>query len=259
MKIWRGYIVTFAALVMVTVAVYWQGEKCDAEANRCISNFNTPGEANQSNPQNGAVQTCRDSESYFCRVLGPANLPNVYLVLIGFGGIIAAFRTLKILKLQTQTTQDSVQNSIDSERAWIEIALAPAIYRHDTDGDEDPYSAYSVQIKNHGKTIGQIEGFQFGSDTTAGKFAMELMSPMKKTFNGLLGSGEARHLTELNFSELCREWDNVLSSDKKGIIRIAIEYRDVIKNSELHRTAVAYAWNPIMEEPERLPEYDIYD
>ena len=65
------------------------------------------------------IQACRESQGYFCRVLAPANIPNVLLVLAGFLGIFAAFGTLKAIQEQTEATKRSVELQEVLNQQWL--------------------------------------------------------------------------------------------------------------------------------------------
>ncbi|MGB8524355.1 MAG: hypothetical protein WCD43_15430, partial [Candidatus Acidiferrales bacterium] len=128
---WRSIAVTATIVVIIVVAIgIWQAKTCEARANECISNPVMSGEPNKPAPPVEAIQACRESQGYFCRMLAPANFPNILLVLAGFLGIFAAFSTLKILERQTQATEDaakaakaSADTLIASERGFLKADL----------------------------------------------------------------------------------------------------------------------------------------
>lgn len=157
MKGWRRYIVASVIVTIVGIALYWQGERCDAKANECASKLALSGEANKTTSPNEAIQSCRESQSYFCRIVAPANIPNVFLVLIGMAGIIVAIGSLDILERQTKATQDSVETLINVERAWILVNTAKIANElgmiHMGD---DPYYTVLIHFKNYGRTLGRI-------------------------------------------------------------------------------------------------------
>ncbi|MGA8367224.1 MAG: hypothetical protein ACLQMT_09805 [Candidatus Acidiferrales bacterium] len=64
--------------------------------------------ANQKQSQDQTSRACTHANTYLCRVLTPASLPTIYLVLIGIGGIAVAIGTLEILERQTKAIEDTV-------------------------------------------------------------------------------------------------------------------------------------------------------
>src|SRR5271163_4681354 len=122
MKKWHCYILTTAVIVAVAIPIYWEAQTCEARANQCISSFMAARKLNQANPPIEAIQACRESQCYFCRVLAPANLPNVVLCLVGVGAVLAALFTLGAIKRQSDAT-------IRSERAYIIAELVPICFR----------------------------------------------------------------------------------------------------------------------------------
>jgi hypothetical protein len=55
----------------------------------------------------------------------PANIPNWILALVGVGGIGAALRTLKIIKLQADLMKEQSELMVEKERAKLRIDLKP--------------------------------------------------------------------------------------------------------------------------------------
>ena len=110
-KWWVGGI--FILLIFVFTLMVWRAEK---SGGACY--------------ETGSVQTSTNSESYFCRLIAPANLPNIYLVLIGFGGILAAIYTLEVIsqqarsmRYQTKIIRRSLDAQVASERAWVMVDI----------------------------------------------------------------------------------------------------------------------------------------
>jgi hypothetical protein len=119
---------------------------------------------------------------YLARLFSPENIPNIALVIVGVVGIIVAIRTLDDLKTQTAIASKAAdaalrnaQAVINAELAWIVVELHP-LARRDHDGqwiDENggrlttedivagKHTAYSLRIKNMGRTPAQILSYQF--------------------------------------------------------------------------------------------------
>lgn len=79
-------------------------------------------------PQQQADTSASNSENYLCRLTAPANLPNIYLVLVGIGGIFVAIGTLDILKRQTdaierqtKAVEDSITLQKTLKRQWVNL------------------------------------------------------------------------------------------------------------------------------------------
>jgi len=126
--------------------------------------------------------TANEPPSYISRLLSPENLPNIALVVVGILGIITAVCTLIIIKKQTEAAVKaanaalmSAQVVINAERAWIVVEMHP-VYRRDEHGywfSEDgvqlttkeilagEHLAYSLRIRNVGRTPAQILSYQF--------------------------------------------------------------------------------------------------
>lgn len=119
MKKWGWLIATSIAAIAVAVVIYWEAKACEAAANKCIASFAVSGKPNQAAPPNEAIHSCRESQGYLCRVVAPANLPNIGLFFIGLGAVWAALFTLGAVRSQTDAL-------IRSERAWIMVELSPA-------------------------------------------------------------------------------------------------------------------------------------
>jgi hypothetical protein len=101
MRKWHWQIVASAAVIAVAIVIYWKAETCEARASNCISSFVASSKSHQATPPNEAIQACRESQGYFCRILAPANIPNIGLFFIGVGAVWAALSTLKAIEAQT--------------------------------------------------------------------------------------------------------------------------------------------------------------
>src|SRR5579863_5361704 len=62
-----------------------------------------------------------EPESYFKRLFGPENAPNIGLFVIGFFGVVAAVITLLLIRAQVVEMRRQLRMTIDKERARIEI------------------------------------------------------------------------------------------------------------------------------------------
>jgi len=133
----RWIVGVFSVLIFVfTLIVSW----AEKSGGACYKQRNSQREEDRRSPltvdglekeQESPQQTnnpAADSESYLCRLIAPANLPNIYLVLVGIGGIFAAIGTLDILKRQTnaierqtKAVEDSIALQKTLKRQWLNL------------------------------------------------------------------------------------------------------------------------------------------
>jgi hypothetical protein len=168
----------FTLVIVVFTLAVWRAEKSGGACydQNCSHNFVDPA------TQGAVIGDTTNPESYLCRLIAPANLPTIYLVFIGIGGILAAFRTLGTIQQQTahisrqalsmrrQTTilRNSVraarkgakaallnaQAVIDSERAWM-VGMA-AGHRLNEPPNGNNNLRYNCKITNIGRTPSKI-------------------------------------------------------------------------------------------------------
>jgi hypothetical protein len=184
----------FTLLILIFTLVVWREEKSGGSCYETNSpptqdDSAMPGSLSrddiskkQETPQK-ADKTSTNSESYLCRLIAPANLPNIYLVLIGIGGILAAVYTLEIISQQArsmryQTThlrnsviaaQRSADAYISGERAWVVGELVPLAVKYsdgrwyrfvenkpvgmsDTEVAAGQHLQYTLRLTNLGRT-----------------------------------------------------------------------------------------------------------
>jgi len=143
---WLGGVFVLVILV-ITLIVRWQeksGGACYETNSADASTDSFPSQPlslnefpeKQETPQK-ANKPRSNSESYVCRLIAPANLPNIYLVFIGIGGIFAAIFTLEIISQQTDILRKSAEEAkksaeayISGERAWVAGELMPFASRY---------------------------------------------------------------------------------------------------------------------------------
>lgn len=115
--------ITATITALVAVIISWEAKRCYAEAEKCKSApqaefFLAPlqtritASVNQKQPPDETSRACAHADRYLCAILTPANLPTIYLVIIGVGGIVIGIGTLR--GIQEQTT-----HLVNSERSWI--------------------------------------------------------------------------------------------------------------------------------------------
>src|SRR5665213_2726591 len=104
------------------------------------------------------AKRCEDSttaNSFRCLVLTPANLPNIFLVLIGFGGIVVAIGTLDVLERQTEAARIAAESAKDSAEAlWAgqRAQLSVAAYGSPIDDIVSKTPRVQIELANRGMT-----------------------------------------------------------------------------------------------------------
>jgi hypothetical protein len=119
--------IVFIPVGILAVIVWREGKACQAASDQCASTdtanpqqdspslvLREDGSLKQQDTAEKTNESCYRSHRYLCRILSPANIPNVFLVLIGLGGIIMAIGTLDILVRQTKATEDAAQAAKDN-------------------------------------------------------------------------------------------------------------------------------------------------
>jgi hypothetical protein len=114
-------------------------------------------------------KTTANSERYLCRLIGPTNLPNIYLVFVGFGGILAAVWTLKAIRGQTEVAQVAAdaavlnaQAIIKSERPWMLFTEIAGVNLEPIEVQQIHPTVAGLNFENSGKTVAKITAWKFG-------------------------------------------------------------------------------------------------
>jgi len=116
---WRWIVGTSVITVAIAIVITWQAKRCETEREECqtaastnpVANPMFPiairpnSDRNQEQPQDNASGACAHANSYLCLVLTTGNLPTIYLVLIGVGGIVVGIYTLQNISRQTDLLQ----------------------------------------------------------------------------------------------------------------------------------------------------------
>jgi hypothetical protein len=92
------------------------------------------------------------SESYLCRLIAPANLPNIYLVLIGIGGVFVALFTLKSIHHQAVQARKQTQYFVSKERARLSVDTRQEESFRFSGIPLEPIADVVVGIEQHGPT-----------------------------------------------------------------------------------------------------------
>jgi len=119
MKTLRARILATVMLAIIALVIYWGGARCYSDEQKCIAGLTKSSLTNQAISPNEATAYCEETQSYLCRVLSAANFPTLLLVIVGFVGIFAAWRTLSAVEGQSSA-------QIKSERAWIIADIEPS-------------------------------------------------------------------------------------------------------------------------------------
>jgi hypothetical protein len=139
---WKWVAGVIVIVVIVAVVMTWQAERCETAREECqaataarpLPNPMVPiagrpnGDADQQQSQSQTGRPCAHANGYLCLVLTPTNLPAIYLILVGIGGIVVAIGTLKILERQTHATAISAEATKKSVvlqemqlRQWVDL------------------------------------------------------------------------------------------------------------------------------------------
>lgn len=197
-----------------------------------------------------------DSESYFCRLIAPANLPNIYLVLIGIGGIFAAIGTLhhirrqaQSMRFQTTILRDSVKAQIAIERAWITVDEAFLSQKMGREWFIRP------TVRNLGKTIARVRKISLGGQSLQreGKFPDTPSYPESRSYHDfVLLSGQEFPVDEVLVLPVT--WERVKDA-QTGIFTMyffgCIEYLDLANNERTARFVLVWG----LDGPYRLVPY----
>jgi len=217
---------------------------------------------NQQTPEGQENDHATHSPSVIREYLLPPNVLNLALVMVGIAGIIAAFRTLKIIRRQTKAAEKAAETAlvnteafIHSQRPWVSIktALASPL----TYDDQGARITLQVTLEN----VGQMPAI--GVWTRELIFAMNGARDPTKERNALCtditrtsaevgqvifpGSPVIQHYTLiLSTSEIedaCRKIFRDSAADAKmfiPVIIIAVAYRTAIRKDTCYYTAVTY-------------------
>ncbi len=170
---------------------------------------------------------------------------------------------MKIARDSARAAKASADALLNSERAWIEISLAP-LKKDQWNLDDDDvvvhdFFACSIQIKNHGRTLARIESVQIGVDTVDGPVPERPSNSTTVNLHSLLGSGQAEKVGAFNAESAFNDGKSIVNGTHRGILRIIVKYRDVVDASILHETSVFYVFqNSLEEEPERISYESVY-
>lgn len=185
-------------------------------------------------------------------------IATICLVLVGAVQIWFLSETVGATRNNAEAARLSAQAVLDSERAWVDIGLGPPLRKSSTDA-EDSYGDYTIGIINRGRTIARIERYEFGVNAASGAWDLEGFNKVKKKFNVLLGNSDKRTIvTTINIPNQFSDWRSIQKETKKGFIRIAVFYQDVLQPTVTHESSAIYAWNVWDEEPEREEFFNVY-
>jgi len=252
----RWIIGTAVVTVIIAIVITWQAYSCEtqnkepqsAAAAQPLTNpmLIIPGSPNGNTNQELAQDQESGSEthanSYFCRVATPTNLPTIYLVLIGFGGIAVAIGTLKILEAQTrateiaaEATQASAKATADSVKLqrvamtqWVKIENWGIKARKT---NTLTYEIYVNLLNETGLPL-TIEHASFG-----GSNGITTINPPKDLFLVPKAHHPVNALVELTEEEATQRDESTLVLN----ITIVILYRDAFRKSDCHIFGQGYA------------------
>lgn len=162
-------------------------------------------------------------------------------------------------KASAEAARDNASAILNSERAWLEIDFAAPQIASSDEEEIDDYGAYSVQIKNRGRTIARIESFQIDKAAIRGEFNPNTFEKNSSDFDVLLGSDDKITIIPvLSIPSMFASWISIRNDADMAYIRIGVRYRDAIDPKILHESSAIYLWNTRDEEPMRLSSYNVY-
>jgi hypothetical protein len=161
---WKSIVTATIAVAIAAFIITIKGQSCETKdqqrrAAEITQPFTNPmlvipaaknGDSHQDQPQNQASRAEAQTNTYFCSVVTPTNLPTIYLVLIGIGGIAVAISTLKTLDSQTKAAENNIEILISKERARIYIE--PVMSISETGDEYDRTYILSYKITCSGTT-----------------------------------------------------------------------------------------------------------
>lgn len=194
------------------------------------------------------------------------------LVYVGLLQAVILFLTLIWIKKQAnhlekhaiefkklaEAARDSASAVLNSERAWMDIYLGAPEILSEQEGF-DNYGDYSIRIRNHGRTIARIEGFQFHPLIMSGELDIGAFDTKSVNFDYLLGSGDhAIAAGAINFISEIKDWEPFRNGEKRAYARIGVTYRDVVDSKIVRQTFAVYVWDVFADEPLRQTKYNFY-
>jgi hypothetical protein len=115
-----------------------------------------------------AGKSSKDSEkppSYFSRLIAPETLPNTLLCLVGFGGIVAAYYTLRAMNQQAGLMERQIvlmERQINKDRARIRIELEDFTPQYPEGREDSAIQHIGFKVSVYGSTYAFIDeqGFE---------------------------------------------------------------------------------------------------
>lgn len=138
----------------VALVIGWEEKRCQTQSYQCRASYMQQAQSerlsgnvsvNQQASEQQAIAAACETDGYFCRLFGAANLPTMLLVLIGIGGIWAALRTLGAIERQANIMDKALKVIEAADVAIESVSLVPA-------GAINPDSHIGLRLKNVGRT-----------------------------------------------------------------------------------------------------------
>jgi hypothetical protein len=196
-----------------------------------------------------------DSSGYFCHFFSAVNLPTLLLVIVGFGGIRVAIRTLKAIERQAEAIEIQGEALINSERAWVDGEIT------NIDAEIAGAARYELQIINHGKTPAEIFSWHMNSGylTEGTEFSPERLDQSSmQNLHVFIGGGKSHTLRTFKLIDLFGDGGGT----DAGAICVTIKYADVVTDPKsvrrIRETYFVYHSKPIVESLYRISQYNRY-
>ena len=167
-------------LVVVALAITYligrREERYQAQADQCRAAYKAQAQSerigttgltvDQHASEDEAITAACEPSSYFYRLFSAANLPTVFLVFIGIGGIWAALRTLTAIERQGKIMEDNISLLISEKRMRITVQVMPLCLPPAQEGAEyeDCAISYALRYKGHSDAV-VLESFVEGKIT----------------------------------------------------------------------------------------------
>lgn len=162
---------------------------------------------------------------YLYRVFDAPNLPNILLVIVGIGGVVAALRTLRAIEKQ-------VDAQVNTERAWMEVDIelgpSPSVTEV-TSGQSPTETVVSVAVKwkNVGRTpawinLTQISMMMLPDETHSPKV---LPAPGYPSVIGPEMAGADKEFAQTGIVQA----EGKITRDQVGLIYGEVSYYDIFK------------------------------
>ena len=121
--------VVIAVTFLVTFIISWQAYRCQTYVSTCDASRtaqisvsagnNNKADTEKEKSQEETPGACANANRYLCLILTPANMPAIYLVILGLGGVIVGMGTLGVIEKQTHVMERQTTALIEGQRPMV--------------------------------------------------------------------------------------------------------------------------------------------